>query len=189
MSEFLRSNLRIANPDGTPTREFLDIFNRLVSQGGGQGRDRLNEIATGVEGTTPLLRGVGLVSDLLATQDANISNAAQVGANTSDLSVALSATSAYKSGATGSALTTLSVTATPSGGGTPYVSEAWTRVSGSTNITANTPSAATTTFTSAATTEAIESAQFCYAVEETGGDTVQACVSVTFSRTSGGVEP
>jgi len=186
VSEFLRSNLRMTNPDGTPTRDFLDIFNRVVSQLGGQGRDRINEVATGVEATTPLINGVGLLTDVLATQESNINSAATASSNTSGLTVTASPSSIYKTGATGVALTSAGVTAAPSGGGTPYATAAWTRVSGSTNITAVSPSSEATTFLSGATGLPIVSARFCYDVEETGGDIAQTCVSVTFERTAGG---
>lgn len=67
------------------------------------------------------------------------------------ISTTLNATaspSSLSTSGTGTPLTTASTTVTPTGGTSPYT-YAWTRISGSTSITANTASAASTTFTGA----------------------------------------
>lgn len=83
----------------------------------------------GTSSTNPATTG-------LAAAAASISTTLNAAASPSSLSIS----------GTGTPLTTASTTVTPTGGTSPYT-YAWTRISGSTLITANSASAATTTFT------------------------------------------
>jgi Putative phage tail protein/SprB repeat len=85
----------------------------------------------GTSSTNPTTTG-------LAAAAATISTALNAAASPSSLSTS----------GTGTPLTTASTTVTPTGGTSPYT-YAWARLSGSTSITANTASAASTTFTGA----------------------------------------
>ena len=85
----------------------------------------------GTSSTNPTTTG-------LAAAAASISTTLNAAASPSSLSTS----------GTGTPLTTASTTVTPTGGTSPYT-YAWTRLSGSTSITANSASAATTTFTGA----------------------------------------
>jgi hypothetical protein len=85
----------------------------------------------GTSSTNPTTTG-------LAAAAASISTTLNAAASPSSLSTS----------GTGTPLTTASTTVTPTGGTSPYT-YAWTRISGSTLITANSASAATTTFTGA----------------------------------------
>lgn len=96
------------------------------------------------------------------------------------LSVSLAPTSLNKTGGT-SSLTTASVTATPSGGSSPYT-YAWTKLSGD-SITCNSPSAATTTFTANAMTSGeTRVATFRFTVTDNDTVTATADIVVTINR-------
>ncbi|MEY4402180.1 MAG: hypothetical protein RIR91_215 [Verrucomicrobiota bacterium] len=99
------------------------------------------------------------------------------------LTVSVSPSSVYKSGSTASQ-TSGSVTATATGGTSPYT-YAWVRTSGSTSITANTPSAATTTFSvTGLLNDTTADAVFTVTATATGGATTTSTVAVSFYRTA-----
>ena len=100
--------------------------------------------------TTPRYYWVRLLATDGGTSSTNPTTtglAAAAASISTTLNAAASPSSLSTSG-TGTPLTTASTTVTPTGGTSPYT-YAWTRISGSTLITANSASAATTTFTGA----------------------------------------
>jgi hypothetical protein len=101
----------------------------------------------------------------------------------STLSASVSPSSVSKTDSTAS-ITTASVTVTATGGTSPY-SYAWTRISGSTDIAADSASAATTTFTGSSLVSGTSySATFRCTVTDNVAATATADVSVTVVRSN-----
>lgn len=97
---------------------------------------------------------------------------------TSPISLAISPTSISKSSVS-SVVTTAAVTATPTGGTSPY-SYSWTRLSGASEITANSPTSASTSFTGDGVPNGVTlTAIFRCTVTDSFGSTASAEITVS----------
>jgi hypothetical protein len=180
----IRHDERLLNQDGTPTREFLDLWNALTVTLGGQGGDTVGGIVAGTQTLSGVtVDGVGDLATVLDTQAANTTAAAQSGGGS--LTVVASVPALFKVGS--GALTTNPVTITASGGTAPYTNYDWTWFSGdpAINFTINTPTADNTTFTATPGSGNTLSATFCGQVTDTAVDAAAVYVSVYFEGDEG----
>lgn len=182
-------------PAGTPTNAVLEVWEHTASTPFSSATKVAEVVGSSVwvprTNTTTVyawarLRAVTDVGTVYsATMPSGDGAAAGASSVSSTLSVSVSPSSIYKSGSTASQ-TSSSVTATASGGTTPYT-YSWSRTSGSTAITANSASSATTSFS--VTGLAVEdTAEAVFTVTATGGTTATTTVTVEFYRydTGGG---
>lgn len=139
---YLRAGDKILNPDGTVVEWFRNGWNALILRTGDETTDTVFNAVSGAAQAR---------ADAAAAQaaaDAAAAAAAAAAAGTSgSSSFYATANRAVASGATptSGAVTTTSVTVTPTGGTGPYT-YAWTYDSGDTGFSANSPTSATTTF-------------------------------------------
>ncbi len=140
---FLQVGMKIINPDGTPVEWFRNAWNTLVLRTGDETTDTVFAAVSGAAQARADAAAAQAAADAAAAAAA----AATSGAGGSSSFYATASRSVcFGTTLTSGAVTTPSVTVTPTGGTGPYV-YAWTYDSGDAGFTANSPSSASTTFT------------------------------------------
>lgn len=190
MTDYLQQNLRIIRSDGRPTSEFIKLFNSLVDQLGGQGRDYVGETKTQSDGVVAgTVQGSfndvvsGRVSTAIEAANANIQTAQETAAAVAGGSTSTLGGSITPTIATG--ITSKQVTFTATGGTTPYTTYAWVRVSGSTEITIDDDTIANPTFSTTSETEV--TATWKCTVTDTAADTFPQTMGITLLGTGEGI--
>jgi hypothetical protein len=116
----LLHGMPIVNPDGTPTKVFVDAWNDLLDRTGGQSIDLVGNIINGTQQLTDVNLAGASLNTTLASIDANVTEAATEAAiGSGGLVVTLSSQSAVGSGTT-VVITSNPVTAAVVGGVAPY---------------------------------------------------------------------
>ncbi len=117
----LLHGMPIINPDGTPTKWFVDAWNDLLDRTGGQSVDLVGNIINGTQQLTDVNIGGASLSTTLTTINSNIDTVAtEAAVGSGGLVVALSALFASASIVGGGVATTNAVAASASGGTGPY---------------------------------------------------------------------
>lgn len=181
----------VANPDGTPTMEFIIYMDELVN---GTSSTSIGTLLAGVNqaqagvagivaGTTPLadvnISGVGSLNAVQAVQDANI-NAVTTAASSGALTATADKSAVVGTRVGAGTATTATVTITPSGGTAPYT-YAWAKKSGDT-IAPTAATSAATAFSGSVTVGELKKAAYTCTVTDNVAATYAVDVSVAISE-------
>lgn len=176
--------MRIVGADGRPTAEFTGFINRVIDQLGGQGRDYVGEtkIQSGniVTGAQPIIVNDVTVGNVAAAMDAinaNVSLAQESAAAVAGGSTSTLGGSIVPAFAVGAASKQVVFTAT--GGTPPYVTYAWTRVSGASDAALEIDDTAIPNPTFSTTLETEQNAVWKVTVTDTNGDTFPTNCSIS----------
>jgi hypothetical protein len=182
-SRYWRPGDRIANPDGTPTRQYLEFINARIDDLGGQGRNRINDVANGTEPINPNVQGLGTLQAQFDVINANqTAQSSATSTATGALTASINPGSLYVQNQPG-LLSTGNCTVTAVGGTGPY-SYAWTKQSGDTLIV-TAPASATTAFEQTVAAGQYLQATYCCTVTDSAAATFEVCIPVTIFGFSG----